>query len=248
MLIVLAALFGLLIGSFLNVVAHRLPLGQSVASGRSACPSCGHAIRAYDNVPVLSWLVLRGRCRDCGAPISVRYPLVEAGTAALWALAAAVGEDTVDVVLGILLVTALVPITLIDLDHRRIPNAITLPTAIAAVAAGAALDPSGEVERLIAGAGAALFLLVPAIVRPDGMGMGDVKLAGVLGLCLGGPVAVAILVALVVGTLSGVVIAARRGVGDARKTAIPFGPYLALGGVVALVVGQSLIDTYLDTF
>jgi len=141
-----------------------------------------------------------------------------------------------------------VPITLIDLDHRRIPNAITLPTAIVAVAAGTALDPSGEVERLIAGAGAAIFLLVPAIVRPDGMGMGDVKLAGVLGLCLGGPVAVAILVALVVGTLSGVVIAARRGVGDARKTAIPFGPYLALGGVVALVVGQSLIDTYLDTF
>lgn len=247
MLIALSAAFGLLIGSFLNVVAYRLPNGLSVAAGRSECPSCHHQIRAYDNVPVLSWLLLRGRCRDCSAPISARYPVVEAVTALLWALVAAVAGETVDVVLGIVLVTALVPITLIDLDHRRIPNLITLPAAVVAVAAGTAIDPSGELGRLAAGAGAALFLLVPALIRPDGMGMGDVKLAGVLGLCLGPSVAVALLVALLSGTAAGVLLAARSGVGEARRTAIPFGPYLAFGGVVAIVAGQPLIDAYLTT-
>jgi leader peptidase (prepilin peptidase)/N-methyltransferase len=247
MLIAFAAAFGLLIGSFLNVVAYRLPNGMSVAAGRSECPSCHHQIRAYDNVPVLSWLVLRGRCRDCAAPISARYPVVEAVTAVLWALVAAVAGETVDVVLGIVLVTALVPITLIDLEHRRIPNLITLPAAVAAVVLGTVVDPGGELGRLASGAGAAAFLLVPALIRPDGMGMGDVKLAGVLGLCLGPAVAVALLVALLSGTLAGVVLAARSGVGEARRTAIPFGPYLAFGGVVAIVAGQPLIDAYLTT-
>jgi leader peptidase (prepilin peptidase)/N-methyltransferase len=248
MLIAFAAAFGLLIGSFLNVVAYRLPNGTSVVTGRSACPSCDHPIRAYDNVPVFSWLLLRGQCRDCRAPISARYPLVEAVTALLWALVAAVADDTVDVVLGIVLVTALVPITLIDLEHRRIPNAITLPAAVVAVVAGTALDPGGELGRVAAGLGAALFLLVPAAVRPDGMGIGDVKLAGVLGLCLGPAVAVAVLVSLVAGSLFGLFLAARSGVRAARRTQIPFGPYLAFGGVVALVVGQPLLDAYLDRF
>ncbi|MCK9248650.1 MAG: prepilin peptidase [Solirubrobacteraceae bacterium] len=248
MLIALSAAFGLLIGSFLNVVIHRLPLGVSVAGGRSECPSCHHQIRAYDNVPVFSWLVLRGHCRDCHAPISARYPVVEGVTAVLWALVAAIATDTVDVVLGIVLVTALVPITLIDLDHRRIPNAITLPAAIVAIAAGAAIDPDGQVTRLIAGIAAAGFLFVPAFLRPDGMGLGDVKLAGVIGLCLGPAVAVAILVALVAGTVWGVVLGARVGVAEARKTQIPFGPYLAFGAVVALVAGQPLIDWYTGAF
>ncbi|WP_320672659.1 prepilin peptidase [Patulibacter defluvii] len=248
MLIAFAAAFGLLIGSFLNVVAYRVPLGASVAGGRSACPSCHHQIRAYDNVPLLSWLVLRGHCRDCDAPIPRRYPLVEATTAVLWALVAAVAGDTVDVVLGIVLVTALVPITLIDLDHQRIPNVITYPAAVVALVAGTALDPGGELARVAAGAGAALFLLVPAIIRPDGMGIGDVKLAGVLGLCLGPAVAVAILAALVVGSLTGALLAARHGVQSARKMRIPFGPYLAVGGVIGIVAGQPLIDAYLSTF
>jgi leader peptidase (prepilin peptidase)/N-methyltransferase len=168
-------------------------------------------------------------------------------TALLWALVAAVAGETVDVVLGIVLVTALVPITLIDLQHRRIPNLITLPAAVCAVAAGTALDPDGQLGRLAAGAGAALFLFVPALIRPDGMGMGDVKLAGVLGLCLGPAGAVALLVALLSGTVAGVVLAARSGVGEARRTAIPFGPYLAFGGVVAIVAGQGLVDAYLTT-
>lgn len=248
MLIAFAAAFGLLIGSFLNVVVYRLPNGVSVVSGRSECPQCHHQIRAYDNVPVFSWLLLRGQCRDCATPISARYPLVEGVTALLWALVAAVAVDTVDVVLGIVLVTALVPVTLIDLDHRRIPNAITLPAAIVALVAGTAIDPGGELWRVAAGLGAALFLLVPAMVRPDGMGIGDVKLAGVLGLCLGPAVAVALLVALVSGTLFGLVLAARTGVEKARKTQIPFGPYLAFGGVVAIAVGQPVIDAYLNNF
>ncbi|MGX6447152.1 prepilin peptidase [Patulibacter sp. S7RM1-6] len=248
MLVLLAAAFGLLIGSFLNVVVHRVPADQSVVTGRSACPACGHPIRAYDNVPVLSWLVLRGRCRDCGAPIPARYPLVELVTAALWALAAATGDGPAGVALGALLVSALVPITLIDVEHRRIPNAVTLPAAVLAVVLGTALDADGEIARLVAGAGAAAFLLVPALVRPDGMGLGDVKLAGVMGLCLGPPVAVALLVALVAGSAWGLALAARRGVADARRTTLPFGPYLALGGVVALVVGDAVVDAYLSTF
>lgn len=248
MLIAFAAAFGLLIGSFLNVVVYRLPNGMSVVTGRSECPSCHHQIRAYDNVPVFSWLVLRGHCRDCRAPISARYPVVEGVTALLWALVAAVADDTVDAVLGIVLVTALVPITLIDLDHRRIPNAITLPAAVIALVAGTALDPGGELGRVAAGLGAALFLLVPAMVRPDGMGIGDVKLAGVLGLCLGPAVAVGLLVALVAGTVFGLVLAARTGVEKARKTQIPFGPYLAFGGVVALVAGQPILDAYVNNF
>lgn len=248
MLIAFVAAFGLLIGSFLNVVVHRLPNGMSVVTGRSECPSCHHQIRAYDNVPVFSWLVLRGHCRDCRAPISARYPVVEGVTALLWALVAAVAETTVDAVLGIVLVTALVPITLIDLDHRRIPNAITLPAAVVALVAGTALDPGGELARVAAGLGAALFLLVPAMVRPDGMGMGDVKLAGVLGLCLGPAVAVGLLVALLAGTAFGLVLAARSGVERARKTQIPFGPYLAFGGVVAIVAGQPLLDAYVNNF
>jgi leader peptidase (prepilin peptidase)/N-methyltransferase len=154
----------------------------------------------------------------------------------------------VGVVLGVVLVAALVPITVVDLRERRIPNAVTFPAAVAAVGLGTLLDPAGEPARLASGVGAALFLLVPALLRPDGMGMGDVKLAGVLGLCLGPPAAVAMLVALLSGVVAGVVLAVRAGVGRARRATIPFGPYLALGGVVALLVGQPAVDGYLGAF
>jgi leader peptidase (prepilin peptidase)/N-methyltransferase len=198
-------------------------------------------VRPVDNVPVLSWLWLRGRCRGCGAPISVRYPLVEAATGALWVLAVAAGwGDAREIALGLVLVTALVPITLIDLEHRRIPNAITGPAAVAALAATLLLDPGFLVEALVAGALAFAFFLVPALLRPGGMGMGDVKLAGLLGLCLGRAAAPAVLIALVGGAIM-----ARRGVGEGRRTAVPFGPFLALGGIVALVFGTGLVDLYL---
>src|ERR1700754_90613 len=147
-----AALFGLLIGSFLNVVAWRLPRGESLVKPRSKCPGCGTQLKAYDNVPVFSWLVLRGRCRGCGEKISARYPVVEAVTALLYAgVVAAEYDDALKCGLGLAMVTFLVPIAVIDLDLKRIPNALTGPAAIVAVAAGAILDPSFLPEQLIAG-------------------------------------------------------------------------------------------------
>jgi leader peptidase (prepilin peptidase)/N-methyltransferase len=205
-------------------------------------------VRPYDNVPLLSWLALRGRCRDCRTPISARYPLVEALTAALAAGVVATSDGLHDVLLGLVLVALLVPIALIDLDHRIVPNRLTALGAVLAVAIGAATDPAELPQQLIAGAAAGGFLLLAALARPDGMGMGDVKLAGMLGLFLGREVAVALLVALVAGTLVGVVVMARKGAQEGRKTAIPFGPFLALGGAVALLAGPAIVDWYLDTF
>lgn len=243
------ALFGLLLGSFLNVVAYRVPRKRSVVAGRSHCPSCGEMVRSYDNVPVVSWLLLRGKCRHCAEPISPRYPIVEALTAVLMAAVALVhAEDTAKLVLGLVLVAFLVPLTLIDLEHRLLPNVLTGPAAVLAIVLGLALDPGGEPERLVAGAAAALFFLLAALAYPGGMGMGDVKLAGVLGLFLGAPVVVALLVALVSGVVAGVAVVARKGVADGRKTAVPFGPFLALGGVVAILVGAELLDVYTSTF
>jgi leader peptidase (prepilin peptidase)/N-methyltransferase len=247
--IVCAALGGLIIGSFLNVVAYRLPRGESLATPGSHCPQCEHPVRPRDNVPVLSWLLLKGRCRDCGEPIARRYAIVEAATGLLYVLVVAVHhDDTTQLVLGLALVTFLVPLALIDLDTRLLPNKITLPAAIIAVVLGTLLDYSGEVERLIAGVGAGGFFLLAALAYPRGMGIGDVKLAGVLGLFLGRSVAAALLIGLVAGVVVGVAIMARKGVAAGRKTPVPFGPFLALGGVVALLVGDGLVQAYLDTF
>jgi leader peptidase (prepilin peptidase)/N-methyltransferase len=241
-------LAGLLIGSFLNVVAWRLPRRESLIRPGSACPACRTPISPYDNVPVVSWLVLRGRCRHCGARISGRYPAVELATAALY-VAVALGRDgALEIVLGLLLVTALVPIALIDLDRRIIPNAITLPAAVAAVVAAGVIDLHFVPEQLIAGAAAGGFFLLAALLHPRGMGMGDVKLAGVLGLYLGRAVAPAIFVALISGVLVGALVIARKGAKEGRRTAVPFGPFLALGGVVALFAGDLLVDAYLGRF
>jgi len=243
-----AGLAGLLIGSFLNVVAARLPQGISLVTPRSRCPHCHIEVRPQDNVPVLSWLWLRGRCRGCDEAISARYPLVEAGTAlALGAVAAVHADDTARLALGAVLVLFLIPMALIDLDTRLIPNRLTGPAAVVAIALGLWLDPGGEPERLIAGTAAATFFLLAVLARPGGMGMGDVKLAGVLGLFLGSSVAVALLAALVVGTTVGVAIMARLGTAAGRKTAVPFGPFLAIGGLVAILAGEPLMDLYLGT-
>jgi leader peptidase (prepilin peptidase)/N-methyltransferase len=245
--VLVAVVAGLLVGSRLTVVAHRVPRGRSLTS-RSHCPSCDHAVRARDSVPVVSWLALRGRCRDCGEPIARRYPLVEVGTAVLFVAVVVARDDAADLVLGFVLVAVLVPLALIDLDTRLLPNKITLPAAAAAVVLGTALDASGEVERLIAGAAAGGFLLLAALAYPQGMGIGDVKLAAVLGLFLGRDVAAALLIALLAGVLVGAVIIARKGMKVGRKTGVPFGPFLALGGVVALLVGDTLVDAYVGTF
>src|SRR3954447_4990156 len=174
--ILCAAVGGLLVGSFLNVVAWRLPRGESLAHPPSRCPTCGAPIKPYDNVPVVSWLLLRGRCRNCRTHISARYPLVELATALLWVFVVALRDGTADIVLGLLLVTFLVPITLIDLDLRRIPNKLTAPLAVLALAAGLVFATDDVLESLVAGAGAFLFFFLAVLAHPSGMGMGDVKL------------------------------------------------------------------------
>jgi len=244
----LAGAFGLIIGSFLNVVAYRLPRGESVMFPASHCPSCDTPIKPYDNVPVLSWLALRGRCRSCHTSISARYPIVEAVTAALLiAVVLAKGADS-DAWLGLAFVILLVPVTLIDLDHRIIPNTLMLIGTVVSVGILLLTDPGALTEHLIAAAGAGGFLLIAALAYPAGMGMGDVKLAAVMGLFLGRSVGPAMLVALVAGSVVGALIIARKGAAEGRKTAIPFGPYLAFGGIVGLFAGDAIVDWYVDTF
>jgi leader peptidase (prepilin peptidase)/N-methyltransferase len=244
----LAAVVGAVFGSFLNVVAYRLPRGESLARPRSRCPQCQTPIKPYDNIPVVSWLLLRGKCRNCGAAISPRYPLVEALTAAL--LAAVVLKEGADrsVWLGLAFVLILVPVTFIDLDHRIIPNKLTLLGAVVAPALVALTAPDALPEHMIAAAAAGGFFLLAGLAYPRGMGMGDVKLAAVLGLFLGRAVGPAVFVALVAGTLVGVAVIARKGAQEGRKTAVPFGPFLALGAVVALFAGDAMVDWYLATF
>jgi leader peptidase (prepilin peptidase)/N-methyltransferase len=243
-----AVLAGLVIGSFLNVVAHRLPRKESLVRPASRCPRCGTPIRPYDNVPVLSWLLLRGRCRSCGEPIPGRYPLVELATGLLYGAVVLVKDDAVDVALGLLLVTALVPIVLIDLEHRLIPNAITLPAAVAGAVAILVFDTDFIVEALIAAAAAGGFFLLAAVLYPRGMGMGDVKLAALLGLYLGRAVGPALFAALILGVLVGAAIIARKGAVAGRKTAVPFGPFLALGGLLGFFVGDDIANAYIDRF
>lgn len=235
-------------GSFLNVVVYRLPRRESLVHPASHCPNCNAPVKPYDNIPILSWLLLRGHCRTCAQPISPRYPMVEALTAVLCFGAALAGSSPAEVVLGIVLILLVVPAALIDLEFRIIPNRITGLGAVLALVLGTALDPSGEPARLIAGAGAGGFLLLAALAYPGGMGMGDVKLAGMMGLFLGAAVAPAIAVALISGVLVGAVIISREGSADGRKTAVPFGPFLALGALVGVFAGSSLVDLYVNHF
>jgi leader peptidase (prepilin peptidase)/N-methyltransferase len=244
---VFSGLGGLIIGSFLNVVIYRLPRGESLATPASHCPSCDTPIKPYDNVPVLGWLLLRGHCRTCRTKISPRYPAVEALTAALAVAVVLTKHSPRDVALGLLLVVVLIPVALIDLDRRIIPNKILLPAAVAAVAIGAGLAPKELPEQLIAAAAAGGFLLLFALAYPKGMGMGDVKLAAVLGLYLGRSVAVALIAGVLAGVLIGSAIMARVGVQEGRKTAVPFGPFLALGAIVALFAGPAIVHWYLHS-
>jgi leader peptidase (prepilin peptidase)/N-methyltransferase len=252
-LAVAAALLGLIIGSFLNVVVWRVPRGESVVRPASACPGCGTPISPRDNVPVLSWLVLRGRCRECAEPISRRYPLVEAGTGALFAVMAV--RFGFDPVLPAYLYLAAVglALALIDLDCKRLPDALTLPSyPVAVVLLGVAAltgSDSGSLLRALLG-GAAMYAVYFALcfAYPAGMGFGDVKLAGVLGLYTAwigwGAWAVGLFLGFFLGGAFGLaLIALKRG---GRKTAVPFGPFMLLGVLIAVLVGQPLMDAYLD--
>jgi leader peptidase (prepilin peptidase)/N-methyltransferase len=247
--VVAIAVLGMLVGSFAGVVAHRLPRGESPLTGRSRCDGCGATVAARDNVPVVSWLALRGHCRSCGDPIAARYPLVELGVGAGWVAAylAFRDEGAAAVALGCAFLATLAIITLTDLEHRIIPNAVLAPAAVLAVALVLVDDPGELPAHLLAAALAGGALLVVSLAYPRGMGMGDVKLAFVMGLYLGRAVAPALLVGFAAGALWGLALIARHGAA-ARKRAVPFGPFLALGGVVGLFAGDAMVDWYVDTF
>ncbi|GAB3598971.1 A24 family peptidase [Kineococcus gypseus] len=247
-----AGLLGLLVGSFLNVVVHRVPRGESVVHPPSSCPGCGSGIRARDNVPVLSWLVLRGRCRACAAPISARYPLVELGTGVVFAAVAAIVGPTWALPAYLYLAAIAVALSAIDLDVHRLPDAIVLPSypVVAALLLVASWG-SGQWDaalRAVAGALAMLLLYVVLFVaKPGGMGLGDVKLAGVLGMLLGwwgwDALVLGAFAAFVLGGVAavGVVLTGRGG----RGAKIPFGPAMLGGALLALPAAAPVAGWYL---
>ena len=256
----LACLTGLMVGSFLNVVVYRVPAGLSVVSPRSACPACGHALRDRDNIPVVSWLLLRGRCRDCAEPISARYPAVEAGTALLFGLVAARTPASPELLALLIVTSAGVALALIDLEHQRLPFALT---GTAAALAGTALAggwawtwrawgaPAAWDQALPALGGAALWLtvygLIHLVTSGRGMGLGDVALAPVLGLALGAvgteESVVGLASGFALGAVVGVLLLARgRARGGSR---LPFGPFMLVGSAVGLFAGPTLAAAYL---
>jgi leader peptidase (prepilin peptidase)/N-methyltransferase len=242
---VLAFWPALALGSFVNVVAARVPLRRSVVHPRSACMSCGTELAWYDNVPVFSYLALRGRCRSCGVRISPLYPAVELATAALVAACFVAFGLSGKAVLAAFFCVVLVAVTATDLTHRIVPNRIVLPAAALVLVAQTALEPSPE--WALGGLGASGFLFAAALAYPAGMGMGDVKLALLLGAMLGRLVAVGLMIGMFAALVPSIVLLARHG-SAARKMGIPFAPFLALGAVVALFAGHGLLDTYLKHF
>lgn len=240
-----AFLLGLVAGSFVTAVAHRVPRGISIAGARSKCPGCGATIAAYDNVPVASWVLLRGRARCCGEPISPRYPLTELTLGLLFAATVLVyWDEPAEAAIGLVFLTMLAAVTLTDLERRIIPNKILLAGTILCLAIAVPTDPGGLSERAIAAAAAGGLLFATALIYPQGMGLGDVKLTATMGLFLGRAVAPALLFALLAGSVVGLALIARHG-SEARKMTIPFGPFLALGGVVGLLAGDQILDAYL---
>ncbi len=245
--VLLIAVLGAAVGSFLNVVIHRVPLGESVIRPRSRCPQCATEIGARDNIPVVSWVVLGGRCRTCGTAISGRYPLVELLTALLFVSVALIRGFHDDLLLQLPFVALLIACAAIDIEHRILPNKLLLPGAVwAAVAAALVMRPELP-ELAIAGAAGFGALLLIALIQPRGMGMGDVKLTGMMGLYLGSSLIPALLVAFLAGSVAGAAVMVREGSG-ARKKAVPFGPFLALGGIAGLLAGPELIDAYRSAF
>jgi leader peptidase (prepilin peptidase)/N-methyltransferase len=252
LLIGFAGVVGLIFGSFATVAAYRIPRRESIVTGRSKCPNCGHMITAAENVPVVSYLWLRGRCRHCGVRISVRYPMIELATGVLFALSAWKFELSVEAFVYAAFFWVLVVLTVIDLDHKLLPNRVVYPTFVAGwIGLTVAALVDGEPGRLREAAiGAAIFggfFFVVAFLVPAGMGMGDVKLALVLGTFLGyidapGVVLVGMFLSFFAGGGIGLVILAR---GGSRKTQVPFGPYLALGTTIAVFAGQRIVDAYL---
>ena len=232
---------GLALGSFLNVVAARVPLRRSIAGPPSACMSCGQQLAWYDNVPLFSWIALRAKCRACGAGIPFRYPAVELVTALLVAGCVWKFGLTGSAAVAAFFCLVLVAVSATDIEHRIIPNRIVLPAFVVVLAANTALHLSPQ--WALAAVGASGFLFAAALAYPKGMGMGDVKLALLMGAALGRSVTVAMMIGMVAALVPGLILFARHGAA-ARKIRIPFGPFLAFGSVVALFAGHSLLDAY----
>jgi leader peptidase (prepilin peptidase)/N-methyltransferase len=233
---------GLALGSFLNVVAARVPLRRSVVTPASACMSCGTELEARDNVPIVSYAFLRGRCRHCSARIPLRYPVVELVTAVLIAACVFAFGLTAQAALAAFFCAVLVAISAVDLEHRIVPNRIVLPATALLLPLHAIVDPSPQ--WALGALGASLFLFLAVLAYPAGMGMGDVKLALFMGAMLGKTVAVALMVGMVSALVPALFLLVRHG-SKARKMGIPFAPFLALGSLVALFFGDQLLDGYL---
>lgn len=241
--VAVAAIFGLAVGSFSTVAVSRWPRGRSLVVPGSHCTACERPLCPYELVPVLSWLALRGRCRTCGVAVSIRYPAIELASGGLAALAIATFGPTWHGVAAALLLVVLVPVVLIDLEHRLIPDILVLPAAALGLSAAIAADPSRWWLPVAAAGGAAAFLGALWLAYPAGMGFGDVKLAPLLGAVLGASIIPAFAMAFLAGGLLGAALLVRFGQ-RARKIAVPFAPFLAGGGLVALWAGPTLIDLY----
>jgi leader peptidase (prepilin peptidase)/N-methyltransferase len=242
----LSVLLGLALGSFLNVVIYRFPRHESLVRPRSRCPKCGMEIRWYDNAPVVSWLVLRGRCRGCKAPISIRYPIVEALTTVLFALAMWRFGLSWQLLVAWIFITGLVAVAFIDYDHMIIPNKIVLPGAAIGLAASVALHPHRWWVYVAGSLGAAAFMFALVMLWPGGMGAGDVTMALFMGAFLGASVIVALFAAFFIGSVVGVYLMVVRK--RSRKAKLPFGPYLAAGAALGLFLGETILRGYTSLY
>jgi leader peptidase (prepilin peptidase) / N-methyltransferase len=244
LIVVVSGLLGLIAGSFLNVVIHRVPLRQSVVWPASHCPACGEPIEPRDNVPLLSYVVLRGRCRSCKARISARYPLVEALTGVLFAGAAYEFGLGLDLLSALALILALIALAGTDLEHRLLPNAIVGPAVLVGFTLAVLDNPKLWWVYFVSALAVAGGLFALAFAYPGGMGMGDVKMGGMLGAFLGPYAALAVFLGALCGAITGGLLMAAGKM--QRRHALPFGVFMALGGIVTLFVGPELWGLYLD--
>ena len=239
---VVVGLFGLVIGSFLNVVIHRVPLRQSIVWPSSRCPECGERVKSFDNLPVLSYLLLRGRCRNCKARISPRYPAVEALTGLLFALSAYEFGLSLKLLPALVLVSVLIALAGTDLEHRLLPNAIVFPAALLGLVLSVVVDPASWWVYLVSALGVAAGLFALALAYPGGMGMGYVKMGGMLGAFLGPYAVLTVFFGALLGAVVGGVLIATGTI--QRRSALPFGVFLAVAGVLTLFFGQEVWDFY----